>query len=271
MGYVIQFWYAIFYRNINKKTGEFAREIPVIVSLTSYGRRVNKTLPYALISLLKQSFLPDRIIVWLDNDNWSDDLLSSKLKFLQSRGVEFRYCENIYSYKKLVPSLMEFPEAIIITVDDDIFFRSNLLADLYNSYLKDTKSIHTALAHVPLRDASGVLLSYNSWPKNIKKTVAGGIFPTGGGGCLYPPRSLYKDVVKKELFLQLCPKADDVWFWVMAKLQSTKHIVVETKDYYMLDLFYELTQKGTALRHYNVYENGNDVQIKQVLNYYGLK
>jgi hypothetical protein len=97
------------------------------------------------------------------------------------------------------------------------------------------------------------------------------LFPTGGAGCLYPPGSLHKDTTNKELFMKLCPNADDVWFWVMARLQSTKHVTVQTNQFLILDLLYEFTHKGAALQHKNVYENANDVQLKQVLQHYDLK
>ncbi len=44
----------------------------IIISLTSYGKRVEDTLPYTLYSLLIQTVMPKKIAVFLDNDNWND-------------------------------------------------------------------------------------------------------------------------------------------------------------------------------------------------------
>ncbi len=271
LGLCIRTWYSIFGFHKKVYLNSQEREVPVIVSLTSYGRRVTKTLPFALISLLRQRLKPDLIIVWLDEDNWSDENLPKRLQTFRRQGVEFRFWEDIRSYKKLIPAIIEYPDAIIVTVDDDIYYRSSLLHDLYNSYLLHPQKIHAAITHQPLRDSKGELLPYNSWIKDVSDNSVTELFPTGCGGCLYPPGSLYKDTTNKELFMKLCPNADDVWFWVMARLQSTKHVTVQTKQFLILDLLYEFTHKDAALQHKNVYENANDVQLKQVLQHYDLK
>ena len=85
-----------------KKNGDAS---DIIVSLTSYGVRVEDTLPYTLYSLLRQTNMPNRIIVWLDNVNWSEEKLPDILKKLQSLGVEFYFVEDLRSYKKLIPAL----------------------------------------------------------------------------------------------------------------------------------------------------------------------
>lgn len=38
------------------------------------------------------------------------------------------------SYKKIIPSLKEYPENIIFTCDDDIFYPKGWLKDLYEDY-----------------------------------------------------------------------------------------------------------------------------------------
>jgi hypothetical protein len=36
---------------------------------------------------------------------------------------------------------------------------------------------------------------------------------TGVGGVLYPPHSLKKEMMDVELFTELAPTTDDIWFW----------------------------------------------------------
>ncbi len=270
-GLFTRYWYTIF--KFNKKDGlnTEKREKELIVSLTTYGWRVEKLLFATLISLLKQTCKPDRVVVWLDQTKWSDDNLPERLIPFKQMGVEFKFCEDIRSYTKLVPSLLEFPNAIIVTVDDDIYYRSNLLKDLYDSYLKNPKNIHTAVAHQPIRDEQGNLLSYNQWSKNVSNTQYNELFPTGVGGVLYPPNSLHKDVSNKELFQKLAPTADDVWFWVMAKMNNTKYSLAISKEHLPTDWFYEYFNTESSLMHENVYRSANDKQIQQVLKHYDLK
>jgi hypothetical protein len=270
MGVGIRVWFSIWgFHKINGLNTS-PREKKIIISLTSYGRRVHVTLYYVLISLLRQRFKPDKIVVWLDSDHWNIDNLPRNLVEMKNLGVEFRFCEDIRSYKKLIPSLIEFQNDHLVTTDDDAFYRAGFLKDLHESFLKYPDEIHVAIAHKPLRDESGKLCSYKAWPKNIKPTRNEEIFPTGVGGCFYPAGSLYPDVTKKELFMTLCPTADDIWFWAMAKMQKTGHVLVKTKKYLPLDWFYEYTHTDTALTHVNVHQNANDKQIKQVIDYYHL-
>ena len=58
----------------------FDKDKKIIVTLTSYGRRVNSILHYTIISLLRQTRKPDMIILWLDNVNWCYDNLPKSIK-----------------------------------------------------------------------------------------------------------------------------------------------------------------------------------------------
>ena len=59
------------------------REKELIVSLTSYGRRISKSIVYyTLVSILRQSIQPDRIILWIDKTKWNEDNIPNKLKML---------------------------------------------------------------------------------------------------------------------------------------------------------------------------------------------
>ena len=46
----------------------------------------------------------------------------------------------------------------------------------------------------------------------------------GFGGVLYPPHSLSNEVRSSDVFFKLCPFQDDIWFWAMAVINSTKII-----------------------------------------------
>ena len=89
----------------------------VVVSLTSYGRRVKEGIVcYSIYSILRQTLQPKRIILWLAEDEWTEDTLPKKVAELKQYGVEIRFCENMRSYKKLLPTLQLLPDEDIITV-----------------------------------------------------------------------------------------------------------------------------------------------------------
>lgn len=108
----------------------------VIVSLTSYDLRIND-VKYAIYSLLNQNFPPDKLILWLDEDSFPqrEENLPRDLLELRDFGLTIDWCENLCSYKKLIPALEKYPDDIIVTADDDIFYRPNWLQILYDEHL----------------------------------------------------------------------------------------------------------------------------------------
>ena len=244
-------------------------EHDVIISLTSYGKRIYD-VHLTIESLMQQTVKPNKIILWLSEDEFTPDNIPLTLKKLEKRGLTIEFCKDIRSYTKLVPALRKYPDDIIITVDDDIIYQFDLIENLLNSYKEDPKSIHFCRGH-RMKIVNNVLLSYYKWnwfinDFNINKLN----FPTGVGGVLYPPHSLYFDVTDEKKFLSLAPFADDVWFKAMALLQGTLSKKVFTRssigeDY--IDLISEI-QMDTALFKVNILKN--DEQIKAVFEKYSI-
>lgn len=247
------------------------RKEKVIVSLTSYGRRVHDTVYYTLISLLRQTYKPDAIILWLDYEHWNDENVPQRLSNLRSYGITIRYCKDIKSYKKLIPSMIEYPDDIIITCDDDLYYKRNMVELLVSEYIKNPKRIYSHRAHRIIFDKNKNLKSYNNWESEISRANGKDVFPTSGGGCLYKKDLLYKDLCDENLFMNLSPTADDVWFYFMAVLQKTENAVLYHRNnvYVPLDGLFQYFHRGSSLYEINR-ENGNDKQIKAVMEHYGI-
>ncbi len=249
------------------------RERPLVVSLTSYGRRVSETVPYTIISLLRQSYKPNELILWLDDTNWSDKNIPNSLRRLQKYGLTIKYCEDIRSYKKLVPTLIHRPDSLVITVDDDIYYPSGMVERLIKEYHKDPSRIYCNKAHRIKIDSARGLCAYKEWNGDVYGESGPQVFPCGVGGVLYDPRLLYKDVTRKDLFTQLSPLADDVWFYFMELLKDTECCVLKRRilgTLYPINMFYLKFHKNSGLAKQNVGENMNNVQIKNVMDFYGI-
>ncbi len=243
----------------------------VVVSLTSYGTRVKRVLKYTVISLLRQKYRPDEIIVWLDNENWNEGNLPAGIAGLKKYGVKICFSDDIRSYKKLVPTLMEYPDDIIITCDDDVFYRNMLVKKLVDAYNNDPTQVYAARGHRMLFDGNGNLMPYNNWENSVSDMGGHNIFATGEGGCLYSRDLLYKDICNRSLFMDLAPKADDVWFYFMELLNNTKCKVLKKEGprYYPVDFFYQKLHSNSRLSAQNCNESMNDVQIANVISHYG--
>ena len=248
------------------------RKEKVIISLTSYGRRVKSVLPFTIISLLKQTYKPDKIILWLNENYWNNENLPISLLKLKKYGLEVCFCNDIKSYKKLIPTLNAYPNDVIITVDDDVYYRRDVVKLLIEAYRQDPSRIYTHRAHQILLSETGQLKPYNDWIMNISGSIGRSVFPTGVGGCLYKRSLLYSDICKENLFMKLSPKADDVWFYFMEVLQHTQCAVLPYRGimFIPLDALYQYFHANSSLSASNCKDSQNDVQIRNVMAHYHL-
>ena len=250
----------------------------VMISLTSYGKRVtNNSVCYTLYSLLKQHIRAERIVLWLDENEFSDDTLPPMLKRLKKFGVEVLYCPNWKSYKKLVPALMHFPEYDIITADDDLYYTSTRVGELINTHHQHPNDIITQGVRYPAFNSDGTLAPYRNWTihqhvgeKEMYDNYL--IMPLGGYGTYYPAGIFDKEILNIDTIQALCPLADDLWFYVMGLRQHIRkeNVRKAQSSCYQLDL---IRQHFSHDRLYveNVGKDQNDVQLEKLLNHYGLR
>ena len=111
------------------------RNPKVIVSLTTFPGRIN--IVYKTIStLLTQTVKPDEVILWLAEEQFPTKELPENLTRLQKFGLTIKWCEDIRSFKKLIPTLKENPNDIIITTDDDYYYDKDLIKTLLEEHQK---------------------------------------------------------------------------------------------------------------------------------------
>lgn len=255
------------------KVPELRGACDVVISLTSYGRRVSDSIVYyTLVSLLRQKLQPSRIILWLAHNEWCDENLPTKLLLLRKKGVEIRYCKDYRSYKKLIPIFTICPDKNIVTVDDDIIYNSNMILKMWEVHENHPNVIICMNALEPILK-NGVPQYYQHW-KHYENNILGcnNIFPVGSGGIFYPVGALHKDVICEELFLTLCPTADDIWFWFCGLLNETEKCYIRRSNFdYSFDAIYQYFHKGTALTHNNRLKNENDKQLCDLFTYYKVR
>lgn len=189
----------------------------VIVSMTSFPQAILYAVR-AVRSLLEGSVLPDRLVLYLTYSQFQEIAIPEELKQLAESNPIFElrnYDRDIRSYRKLIPALTDFPEAVIVTVDDDAFYHRHMLRDLLKLHAQIPDAV---LAHRAKRIVFGK--PYRSWRKyrwyhflfkRIHRDFAN--LQTGVGGVLYPPHSLKADMLDADLFTRIAPSCDDIWFW----------------------------------------------------------
>lgn len=237
----------------------------LVISFTSFGKRINAAHVTAA-TLLNQSLKPQKVILWLAHG----EKAGPKLEKLTKRGLEIRYCDDLRSYKKIIPTLELYPDNIVVTADDDIIYPRNWLAKLYAEHKRHPQDVCCHRAHLLTRKPDGAVETYNNWRWCVSNTdKPANTFPTGAGGVLYPPGSLDPEVTNREAFQELAPYADDIWLKAMSLKQGTISRVVGYKPIRILTST-PRTQKFSALRAINIDDNKNDTQLKAVFTYYDL-
>lgn len=256
---------------LRKNIGSTEEPIPnLIITLTSYPARIS-TLHETLISLLSQSRRPEKVVLWLAEEQFAgkEKDLSDKILKMKDFGLEIRWSRDLKSYKKLIPGLEENPEKIYVTADDDIFYPKNWLRNLYEEYQRDKDVIFCHRVHRITFDAKGLVKPYQEWKKCIKKgqeREGDVLFFTTGGGVLFPPNCFYKDVLNEDLFQKLCPLADDLWFWMMIVLNRRKIRIVKNNVYRIRNN--GGTQEEEPLWKINREAGYNDDQLRNLMRFY---
>ena len=178
-------------------------------------------IPYAekaVRSILAGRVKPDKFVLYVTLAQFAEGEMPGWVSEIARENPIFEvrdYDRDIRSYRKLVPALADFPEAVIVTVDDDVEYHPDMLKDLLELHAREP---HAVLAHRAKRIECGK--PYRKWRKfrwyhfllkRIHRSYLN--LQTGVGGVLYPPHSLRPDMIDVELFTELAPSTDDIWFW----------------------------------------------------------
>lgn len=240
----------------------------LIISLTSYPARID--VVYKTIeSLLCQTVTSNKIVLWLAEEqfpNKENDLPKNLLELTKGTNFEIDWCEDIRSYKKLIPALRKYPDSTIITCDDDVIYDRECVEKLVKAHKRDSKSIWCHRGHYILFDKNKKVLPYRNWFRCINpQKPSFNILQTGIGAVLYPQGCFYKDVLDKNLFMDLAYDADDIWFWAMAVLNGYKVGVVKANCMTPVSI---IENDENALWLKNLNNNENDRVIDKVFSHY---
>lgn len=254
---------AEFLEKILKGSGKAGQGAEVILSLTSFRPRF-KTLILTLECLLRQTVRPSRILLWIDEPDMSH--VPEEIRRMEGRGLEIRMTPvNFRSFNKLVHTLAAFPDAIVITADDDTYYQADFVENLLGKWSGDPHEIVCNMAYAITRDENGAVKGFMDWiPLKGASYPRYDILPFGVGGVLYPPRSLGPEVLDFRLFTSLCPQADDLWFYWMARRSGVTYRKV---DGHQWPVAWPSSQAIGLMYDNNAH--GNDRQAAQLAAHYG--
>ncbi len=244
----------------------------VIVSLTSFGRRINEVY-LAIESIMQGTLKPNKIVLWLAEDEFKGKTLPQTLLKQQKRGLQIEYCEDLLSYKKIVPTMAKYPNACVVTIDDDLIYEFDLLENLIRAHRENRDDICACRMHRITLDDQNKPKSYLQWELLVYPEAKSNLlFLTSGGGTLFPPHCFVEEFFNKETFMLLCPYADDIWINAMiwaSKRQITKAYTHSKQGCDFIEL---IADQETSLSNKNndPVSCRNDIQMKAVMDKYNL-
>lgn len=240
--------------------------LPLIISLTTIPSRVN-TLHITIRSLLSQDMLPEKIVLWLNEDFKQNP--PPKLAKLEGDIFEIRYSPYTFSHRKLIHSLEMYPDKILVTCDDDLIYHPTALRLIYEQHLKTPDVVIGHRCREIYYDDSGAVLPYLQWPfvrKAIKNEKL--LMPVGAFLVLYPPNILSAQATDIETFTKISPKSDDLWFKLCTLLNNKLSITSEVPPPEPIPIMG--TQK-VALKHINNTKDYKRKQWEVITDYFDLE
>lgn len=238
----------------------------VIVSLTSFPARIDKAW-IAIETIFQQTMPPAKVVLVLAEQEFPNRHLPRMIRQQQQRGLEILWVKrNSRSYIKLLPTRAAYPDARIVTVDDDLFYRPCTLEQLVSVADENPGAIIGQRGWV-IAGERARLEPYINWVQADRSTPSGWVFLTGVGGVLYPPGTLDEGhLFDIDLAEELCPTADDIWFWAMAKLSGTPLICLGNNGTRSV----RRLQASPRLETINREGGENDVQLQNVIDHFDL-
>jgi len=184
-----------------------------------------KDLPKTIYSLLNQSLKPDKIVLYLNKEH--EDLVSLPYEITQfiKNGLEIQFVEDIQAYTPIINAFKNFPEAIIVTAENNIYYSKGWLENLYLSYILNPDDIQVCRAD-KVEVLNGKVKSITKSNDTIKERASYSNFINNLYGVLFPPKCFGKEVLRQDVFMKYSPKNPQIWLWIMALVHKRKIRVV---------------------------------------------
>jgi len=116
----------------------------VIVTFTTWKKRINN-ISYIIDDILKGTMIPDKICINLsveDFPNMTNDFPQRLVDRLNAYGdiIEINWLShNTKVWKKLIPTLCKYQDAIVISIDDDWKYPNDIVETLYKDFCRYDK------------------------------------------------------------------------------------------------------------------------------------
>ncbi|AWB81181.1 glycosyltransferase [Corynebacterium yudongzhengii] len=229
----------------------------VIISLTSHGVRLRHV--HLTIESIARGNTTAPIVLWLDDCDY-DSEWPPQLRRLVERGLQIKRSDGRFGpHTKYWCTFREVEGTgrRVVTVDDDMIYPEWFLERLlFIAQLRSDCVVAYRAHRIELRD--GALLPYRKWTPANTSDASFLHFATGVSGVYYPAAFVTHTVAQGERFLEVSPRADDVWLHLMALRSGHRVRQVFSRP---RSFAVNPPAQRDALVHGNTMGGGNDEQI----------
>lgn len=230
----------------------------VIVSMTTIPGRKDR-LEQNLDAILNQSYLFDTLVINVD-DNLTDEDYAyyDELATTDSRIVINKAKAKWRSCNKLLPTIKLYPDDIIITVDDDIYYPVNCFKYLVEQYEKTPDCVIAHEVNPISVDNDGFINFYNAYDVKLMQRQFGKYL---SNCCLFPPHIFDGTDLYDYDKMMHCTNGthDELWFWVNSLSNGIMTVVFS----FALETLRPYTAGEYQLTNFNnTQEKINDYMVK---------
>lgn len=110
----------------------------LIVTMTSWTKRIGN-VPRTLDSILSQSLLPDRIVINLSEEEFPNKEIPNDVqRYFDEHNdiIEVQWIQgpNTKQWKKILPTMLKYPDEAIVCIDDDAEYPKDMLETLWSAH-----------------------------------------------------------------------------------------------------------------------------------------
>lgn len=264
--YIMYYILLLFY-TFSKKTNKLGHN-NIAISLTSFPKRIN-TVWMTIDSLFHQKMMPEHIVLTLSLEDFPNGKiqLPKRLRYYEKFGLIINFVnDNLKPHKKYFYVMKEHPDWTIITVDDDLYYRDNLVSELFKLYEQNPKSVCANAVHAISIDINEQCFSpYNNWisEKIITPSCSHKYIAIGYNGILYP-KGIFSDAkyaFNKDFIINNCLDADDLW---LKAVEILNRIPIFANKYYCPPPTIPHTKKYSLMKTNTGRTNKNDSQWRNL-------
>ena len=238
----------------------------VVVSITSFPARI-EGVPMVLETIYSQTRVPDRVVLWLGEEQFPGkeaDLPEELTAFSEEGKLEIRWCDDLKPHKKYFYMMQEVTDGVVITIDDDIQYPPEMVESLCLSYVRFPNAVSTARGHIIATNGKDIL-PYKYWLSETDIWIGKPsmqFVATGAAGVLYPA-GIFKEkkLFDREMIMELCPIADDLWLKAMELVSDVPVVLASSHRH----LHYVPGSQDSALYHMNIEQDANDRQLENII------